>query len=457
MFSCAKKIRFEAVQKDVEPITTIESIVEEALLELFSFLDAESLKNAALVCKTWDRLIGSSAVTMKKLVLRIEEKDGVEIEFDYDFISTRRHQNVKLISRKDGVGILDNFDVSHAKTFEISLHGSTAPIWPILSAMTMLKCLTIFEFKFHGDAQQVNLPNLRQLTVNYESEDSFQYVRADNLEIFDCMSIEDPHKAVEFLKSCEKLKRLSLHLFVLNMLLDFEDMFSMKFQLTKLTIWCHARQRDINANSCSKFLISQAGSLSTINMFTYQFSDDWKKLYKTLFKLTKLTNLHIRNTNFADTFSQCIDVNPLRSLKEFSSLMPHLSADRFELLMKRLPKLETFTFYFQSSEALSDDFINVIGRQPMLKRVKFLGSRDMLAKIFDKIKTNYGRLKIILFVFNGEDKTRFIRFIRFDLPEDSSQWNLKEQEEKFQFVKEQRSNGEQSSAERRRVWRECNL
>lgn len=449
MFPCAKKIRIEAEQEEVIP-ATIDSLFDEVLVEIFGFLDAESLKNAALVCKTWDRLIGSTAVTMKKFVLQIYEKEGEEIEFDDEFVSTRRHQNVKL-SRKDGVRILNNFDVSHAKTFEISLDDLTEPIWPILVGMTMLKCLTLKTVKFNGGAQQANFPKLVQLTVSHaESEDPFQYVRAENLEIFECLYVEDPIKAVEFLKSCEKLKSFHLNLFVLVMLLEIKDMFNMKFQLTELSVYPIMRGRVINAASFSRFLMSQANSLTSLSLHTYQLLDDWIEVYKTIFKLTKLTKLDINfYTHFINTFSQRIEVNPLRSLKELSLVVPDLSACRFELFLRRFPRLQKFSILCETT--VSEGVIDILGRQPMLTSVKFHGASVKLTPIFDKIKINYGKLKTLVFLFSDHHT----RFIRFDVPEDSTQWNVQEQEEKFQRIKEQQGKGEQSMVDIMRVLSQC--
>jgi hypothetical protein len=49
----------------------METLSVEMLLEVFAFLPGESLKEAVLVCKEWNEIIGSSAPTMKKLRLRL--------------------------------------------------------------------------------------------------------------------------------------------------------------------------------------------------------------------------------------------------------------------------------------------------------------------------------------------------------------------------------------------------
>lgn len=50
----------------------IDKLSFDILLEIFSFLDVESLRNATLASKKWSDLIGSKVVTMKQFILKLD-------------------------------------------------------------------------------------------------------------------------------------------------------------------------------------------------------------------------------------------------------------------------------------------------------------------------------------------------------------------------------------------------
>lgn len=67
----------------IEKVLTI----EDTLMKILKYLDADSIKTAALVCKKWNEVISSSPVIMKRFQLRAQRILSSEI-------STRKHWDV---------------------------------------------------------------------------------------------------------------------------------------------------------------------------------------------------------------------------------------------------------------------------------------------------------------------------------------------------------------------------
>lgn len=76
---------------DVSSTKTIEDLPTELMLQIFGYLDYDSIKVATLVNKTWNELISSSADFLKRTRMRIG--DGAKT---YPFYISRKYRNVNL-------------------------------------------------------------------------------------------------------------------------------------------------------------------------------------------------------------------------------------------------------------------------------------------------------------------------------------------------------------------------
>lgn len=96
--------------------TTMESLCDDVLIETFSYLDLESLKNSTLVCKNWNEVIGSSSATMNKFILQVYKIDA---NAGSEFQRHRKYKNITVcdIKFERSVEILRSFDVSQVKNF----------------------------------------------------------------------------------------------------------------------------------------------------------------------------------------------------------------------------------------------------------------------------------------------------------------------------------------------------
>lgn len=439
MFRSNKKIQFENEQEEIEAIT-IEHLFDEVLVEIFSFLDAKSLRIAALVCKKWDQLIGSSAMTMDKFQLRMCDYLSDEIlplqkfdrdirKFDFNFCSARKHQNVYLSSRGDAVRALNNFNLSQVRTFIIHMYELTnfELLWTIISSLSMLKCLTFFTFKSEAlgsfNAPQLNLPRLTKLRIYNQTGNPFQLIKADNIKYFSCRNIEDPHRILSFLKSCEELESLILYPPAFAKLLAVDNLLDVKFELTYFQTFS-ALDSVIHAKKVSKFLLSQAGSLTKLSIV--DGPSIWRDIYMVIFMLRKLTTLHIYGKDFAYD-SAFYAVEPLTSVKVLKTYMHQMGADRFGRFFMKFPNIDTLSLILTESQTLSDVDIDFLLQKLPLRHVTFTGAENQLKPIFNKVKTNYAQLKTMTLLFTEWQTDNLV----FKFPDDPSKWIVQEQEEKF--------------------------
>lgn len=89
MSSRAKRIRLEGSRQTRSRIITIKKLPDNVLEEVFKYLNPPELRIAALVCKNWNVVIGSAAVTMKKFKLIIDDSTIIK-----PISSSRKHSNI---------------------------------------------------------------------------------------------------------------------------------------------------------------------------------------------------------------------------------------------------------------------------------------------------------------------------------------------------------------------------
>jgi F-box-like len=132
--------------------TVFGSLSDDVLLEIFDYLDRESLQNASLVCKNWNKVIGSSIVTMKKFTLTLRDQlkeTSDESESNLPFYSCRKHVKV-IVDVRDFHEItpkIDLFNFSQVRNLDIQFVNSIAvgDLIKFLSKMPLMEKLTTFQ------------------------------------------------------------------------------------------------------------------------------------------------------------------------------------------------------------------------------------------------------------------------------------------------------------------------
>lgn len=117
MSSAAKRVRLEGSRQLRSRVTTIEKLPDNVLEEVFRNLNPQELWTAALVCKNWNEVIGSAAVTMKKFKLIIDDSTIIK-----PISSSRKHSNIEMdFTCPDSLKMMINLTgliISQARSFQ---------------------------------------------------------------------------------------------------------------------------------------------------------------------------------------------------------------------------------------------------------------------------------------------------------------------------------------------------
>lgn len=479
-----KPAKVSRVERVEEQVVELPELCEEVLEEIFSNLNAKDLKNSALVCKNWNEVIGSSAVTMEKFELKLED-------FDESFRSSRKHQNISVTDVDNPLIVLEF--ASSMKCFEFLMSGkiidgaNLVKFLKFLSLMPLLDELHI-DFKLLSEAKGqkvVNLPNLKKFVAESDDAAIFDLITCSDLidldyehENKDAPGI-NTQSLVRFLERSKKLKRLRLGSDDLNDFLKSNDPQSTEWKLSYLSVILKRQPSEAFISNFMKFLISQATTLTSLRFehfgrLSFEFPKDFfEKIFS---RLTKLTSLYeywddnffenhgksLRNLAALD-WLRVVDMNDINSIARFHPKLNFLSIDSLhnplesglklnnltELgvaflggadvenwlsLIKGCPKLETFMFghfLFEKGKEVGDysDAIEVLIRHPNIRHLEFSSDEVRnFGKVFKKVCRNYGNLKSFRFgLFN-------IKSIKFLLPEDPSQWKFAEERKRLQFL-----------------------
>lgn len=356
---------------------TIESLCDDVLVEIFTFLSATDVKNAALVCKTWNNAIGSSAVVMDKFSLQINKKTSVN--FSKRFRSNRKHQNVKLQGRESTEGftctvgdnepegedekvvdgqihfkraskILGHFDISQVRNFNLVFDGET------ICGVTLLKVLSRVPLlhKLVAEVQaidvtnirwnlSVTLPKLQLLSFNSIDAEIFKYVEASNITAFESYTnFKSSHGSdfsqhlIPFLNKCHKLEKMFFNEEVIGKLYATDGLSRTTFPLTTFvgvtTSYDYFKNHFLDQNF-AQFLVSNASSLQTLhlNLNKTKYADEVIEAY---FKLRRLETLRIFLWSFPES---CTYIQPQISLKKLDI---HGIGDSARKFYRKCPNIE---------------------------------------------------------------------------------------------------------------------
>lgn len=477
MYPQSKRIRLESPRRRPSQVTPIEMLFDEVLVEIFSYLEARELKNSALVCKNWNEVIETSAVTMKKFKLALKQ-----LPID-QFISTRYHQNIELLlcAKSEGEStdnLKRHFMFSQAKNFKIIMGYNSSvnylELTSVLEAMPLLQELFIESDGVISDNfnSKVDLPKLKQLTVLLPDAKFFQCITARNLtqlvlstedeNYFEHDSIENVQHLASFLEDCEKITTLKINSYI------FEDLFTNNkwkdFHL-KLSTFHISVFKELDTAALREFLRSQAPSLTSLGI-----DDDWDKLPTDFIGaiLRHLTNLKCLNyaglCESDESFLRYLPklesltlsiVKDINSIARFNRKLTYLKvfalensidaglkfaelkhfviewddSETFWLdVIKNSPIIETveIKMYDGAEESNFEDIVRVLLEKPSLRHLKFSNDCSFcLKKLFEIISSNYGNLKSLSMCGLGFDCAW--KTIEFLFPTNRSEWDAEAQ------------------------------
>lgn len=339
---------------------TIETLSDEILLEIFSWLNFESLREASLVCKKWDKIIGSSVSTMTKFQLRLDSRKLENLNIETTNIR-RKHCNVQILSPKIGeiLKIIEHFDISCTKLFSIdrSTFIGRSELLIILRKMPLLERLILpvrIRIDDEPKAQAVELCNLKYIEIAMENfSNILPVITTNKLLQFECTRMEDSsdedvNEFVEFLERSTKLKSLKINANLLYKTFALKQQTQFKLELSSLGIRFYfiSLHYTFDQGFCANFnnfLISQASSLTSLNFLKLYFPEP---ILLTIFnRLRLLSSLGLDASSLPTKQKFYEKIKPLSLLKKVflsGSFSCHEAAKGF---FGNCPNIEHFCYH----------------------------------------------------------------------------------------------------------------
>lgn len=356
----AKKIRLECADK-----LSIENLCDDVLVEIFSYLDVENIKEAALVCKTWNQVIGSSMKIMRKFNLNPTKAENPTCE------SSRKHQTIRFEFEKSPWVFFSHSDVSQVRVFDLSGYRKelNAPLlMKTLSRMPLLKKLSLHYLKFtpmfNKKAKVATLSTLEDLIVNCNDCRILEYIEAPQvteltvgaigkltvgaigkLTEYDYLSEHSnmycaPALLKFLVKTRKTLKMLRLGPKLFREFAEIYDDQQFKVEAFKVSNYFAVRNLCIEPGF-NKFLLTQASTLKSLHLERagFNFSDD---VYKTIFnELPNLTFLGIYGSRMPVSIEFYKGLNSNLKLNEFLITREFSHKKTAEWIFRRCPNIES--------------------------------------------------------------------------------------------------------------------
>lgn len=354
-----------------ESTTTIEKLPREMLEEVFIWLDVKSIKEASLVCKDWNDLIGSSSEIMKKFSLYVSYKmfkdenekydselselselsDEEYIEWkhrkDESFHSHRLHHNIRISvvccyssesDKEESFSKFDRFDISCARELNIGVI-DTEPrwnIWRFFMRTPLLESLECSMVHLDLDGATMIFPRLKSLTIEYPVCGLLRFISSSNISSFTYNSVfvvkhspfnyfnPTPFADAEFeafLRKSAKLKYLNLgkHPFVFLFSTSKEKF---PFALESFEGGCYMYDIDLETaeavyENFNKFLISQHLTLKHLHITRLGMIRESN--YLTIFKYLRcLQKLSLSISELPENEEFYANLRPIITLKELN-------------------------------------------------------------------------------------------------------------------------------------------
>lgn len=323
-----------AMEVDYDPLP-ISRFPDEILLEILANLDCDALKRAALVCKKWNDVIGSSARTMKKFILNLQPTNLNQLEAG--FISVRKHRNITIHFEKDYEGsfeVLEQFDVSQVQCASIHRYNGSINAETLKKVFLMMPLVEHVSFVLIDitipegfELEPLNLPKHKHLRIYpgcCQFLKMFNPKQISELRVDESASPASHSKElIEFLHKAENLQTLKLNKMTFNEIFQYESKFPVKLNKFDM-LYFRTVVSDVVGNNFSSFLRTQKFSLTSLDLNGMEMLPD--SVYETIFNhLTVLKKLTLDGSYLPKNkeFYQLVKANEsLRTLvlnKSFSS------------------------------------------------------------------------------------------------------------------------------------------
>lgn len=364
----------ECYRDNLSEETNIELLCDNVLLEVLSYLNARDLKNASLVNKRWNEVIGSSAITMKKFKFQIDN----EMFQLKNFGSKRNHQNyvVHTDDSIDWTNLADNFhQPNRVKTFHIRRSRFCEYISyeaiKFVSSLTELEKLTLESVRLTVTdefTQLIKMPKLKSILIFGDDFTALEHI--DVMELQELKSIGKSESSLKDFESIANsiirfshLKRLIL--WNCMELFEYFDVHKATCKLESIEVYhinVNPTDFGIFAENLRKFLLLLADSLRDLRFdFSMLDVEDGHTIVNDFLqiafnKCTNLASLDIKNLSIPHNgnFYHCLSPNySIRSLK----VHWNFDGEVIEGLLRNCHNLEKLEAEFC---CLSNDGINSI-------------------------------------------------------------------------------------------------
>jgi hypothetical protein len=375
-----------------EEVSSIDKLPNEVLLEVFALLDSGSLLNACLVCKSWENLIGASAVTMNKFFLylnppRVKEKfDGssywrkhVELAFCYGDAFNSLATS------------MEHFDVTHVK--KIRSHGEEVEIQKMMEFLSQMPLVQEIDIEFLISyasaplAEVVTFPHLRVLKIGNAMCDALQFFNARLLTDLNInlgpLSDQDMTTLEKFLEISENLKTLEFNAGVFTRIFGKETQPQFKFNLEKFEMSYHCVSDALCDRNFNKFLRTQS-NLKELAVFSlYNLST---VTFATIVALPKLKHLEHRVSSTPSSRQFFEKLRPNTSVKTLQINGNFPSDEAAKGFFKSFPNVELIQL-----QGDIGDHINYVAMYN--KRLVELQLSSITSQVFDE--STFDNLKSI--------------------------------------------------------------
>lgn len=341
----------------------MEKLPDEVLLEVFELLPGKSLKNAALVCKRWNEVIGVSSSTMNKFQLSLrrkfvivtecnvfrETKTITSDEFEEIMSLRRKFRSIKanLMEAEENekfvhLQIMQHFGQNIKK---LSLVGASLNFKNLLVNMPQLE-----SFKLQtcisccaGDetVQPAELKKLKKLYFFGSDHEILKHFRGPNITFASFYRVHlTSHTAKCFIKSLNRLEVLEIDGTEKMFLERPYDEFPFKLKNVFLNFWpSYGKHLKTCEEQVVEFLKLQSGSLEEL---TISF-DPSAAISKTILSnLRRLRRLKIHDEMLQANSHFFKMLKPNSSIKQIV-LHYDLCAEVIKKISAEFPNLEVIT------------------------------------------------------------------------------------------------------------------
>lgn len=338
---------------------SIEMLFDEVLLEVFRYLSSDDLKNATLVCKRWDNLIGETTALMKKFKL-VWSMDNLDT-LPENFYSTRKYQQL-WVSAMDGKKVdkfITRFNMSVIKMLVVEkVTFGEELLTKICAHLPMISFLIVFKFdmgsNFSPSSTTISLSSLTFLLIMDSDIRILEHVKTDSLRTFACCiefddCISHVARLASFIRHCKDLERIHMNPKIIHMLFLTNDLSDAPLQLKHFNgnypfMKKKPFANEVVSQNFIKFLSTQAPSLDLLSLCQVGESKLPVKIYTIISEkcldlsrlelnpnqlpsdIRFLENLTPMNRLITLLFHDYTDVEDVRPLKAFLRKCPNIAA-----------------------------------------------------------------------------------------------------------------------------------